>query len=73
MVQGHVGAWGGVIIAVFAGVTDNNGSFIGELWYLIAIAAGILVHIALFRSLIAVKGHEKLGNIFNKEKVQVHA
>ncbi|ATZ18704.1 PTS system, fructose-specific IIA component [Williamsoniiplasma somnilux] len=72
MVQGHVGAWGGPIIAVFAGVTDSSGNFIGILWYLIAISAGTFVHIILFRILVEVqvKGTKgtSLKSIFKKTK-----
>lgn len=59
-VQGHVGAWGGPIIAIFAGVTNSSGSFIGILWYLIAIAIGTAVHIVLLRILVEVQLKGKL-------------
>lgn len=59
-VQGHVGAWGGPIIAIFAGVTNTSGSFIGILWYLIAIAIGTAVHIVLLRVLVEVQLKGKL-------------
>lgn len=59
-VQGHVGAWGGPIIAIFAGVTNSTGSFIGILWYLIAIAIGTAVHIVLLRILVEVQVKGKL-------------
>lgn len=59
-VQGHVGAWGGPIIAIFAGVTNVNGSFIGILWYLIAIAIGTAVHIVMLRILVEVQLKGKL-------------
>ncbi|ALD66446.1 fructose-specific PTS transporter subunit EIIC [Spiroplasma cantharicola] len=55
MVQGHVGAWGGPIIAIFAGVTDKSGNFIGILWYLIAIIIGVICHIILFRILVEIQ------------------
>lgn len=71
-VRGHVGAWGGPIIAIFAGVdsgnaTDVNGNFIGILWFLVAIVIGAVFHIVLLRLLLGAKDHEKLANIFKKE------
>ncbi|WP_338983795.1 fructose PTS transporter subunit IIA [Spiroplasma endosymbiont of Othius punctulatus] len=73
MVQGHVGAWGGPIIAVFAGVTDQSGNFIGILWYIIAIAIGTVCHIILFRILVEVQSKGKMSSsdfkaIFKKGK-----
>lgn len=52
-VSGWVGAWGGPIIALFGGVTSGpDMSYIGVLWYLLAIAIGIACHIVLFRILV---------------------
>lgn len=72
-VQGHVGAWGGPIIAIFAGVTTTSGSFIGILWYFLAIAIGTALHIILFRILVEVqtKGtltKQDFKNIFSTKK-----
>ncbi|MDQ7982837.1 MAG: fructose PTS transporter subunit IIB [Spiroplasma sp.] len=72
-VSGHVGAWGGPIIAIFAGVTTYSNSFVGIPLYLLAIAIGVIVHIILFRILVEVQTKGKLTtddfkNIFKKSK-----
>lgn len=72
-VSGHVGAWGGPIIAIFAGVTTYSNSFVGIPLYLLAIAIGTLVHIILFRIFVEIQTKGKLTraefkNIFKKSK-----
>ncbi|WP_339022888.1 PTS fructose transporter subunit IIABC [Spiroplasma endosymbiont of Crioceris asparagi] len=54
-VSGWVGAWGGPIIALFGGVTSWDMSYIGILWYLLAIFAGVVFQIIIFRFLLVVK------------------
>ncbi|WP_342259197.1 fructose-specific PTS transporter subunit EIIC [Spiroplasma endosymbiont of Dioctria linearis] len=73
MVQGHVGAWGGPIIAIFAGVTDKSSNFIGILWYLISIIIGVICHIILFRILVEIQSKGKISkdsfkSIFRENK-----
>lgn len=52
-VSGWVGAWGVPIIALFGGVTTWGGSYIGVLWYFVAI------HTILFRILVVFKTSSK--------------
>ncbi|ATZ17134.1 PTS system, fructose-specific IIA component [Williamsoniiplasma luminosum] len=73
LVQGHVGAWGGPIIAIFAGVTTSSGSFVGIPLYLAAIGIGVACHIILFRILVELQIKGKLTkndfkSIFSKKK-----
>ncbi|ATZ16277.1 PTS system fructose-specific IIC component [Entomoplasma freundtii] len=58
--RGHVGAWGGPIIAIFGGVDTTSGSYVGIPLFLLAIAAGTFVHIILFRLLFSLKNGEKI-------------
>lgn len=73
-VSGWVGAWGGPIIALFGGVTTWDMQYIGILWYLLAIALGVVVHIFLFRILVEVQSKngkltkQDFKNIFKKQK-----
>lgn len=67
-VRGHVGAWGGPIIAIFGGVDNVNNSYIGILWYFLAIIVGTLVHILLFRTLIKIDDQRKVKTRDNKPK-----
>ncbi|WP_342253758.1 fructose-specific PTS transporter subunit EIIC [Spiroplasma endosymbiont of Zeiraphera isertana] len=54
-VLGHVGAWGSFIIALFGGVTNINGSYIGILWYAVAIIIGTVVQSIIYTSLLLQK------------------
>lgn len=54
-VAGHVGAWGSFIIALFGGVTNTAGSYIGILWYIIAIVVGMVVQSIIYTSLLLQK------------------
>jgi len=54
-VAGHVGAWGSFIIALFGGVTDTSGNYIGVLWYIIAILIGMVVQSVIYTSLLLQK------------------
>ncbi|PPE04106.1 fructose PTS transporter subunit IIA [Williamsoniiplasma lucivorax] len=69
-VSGWVGAWGGPIIALFGGVTTWGMSYIGILWYLLAIAIGVGVQIIIFRTLVKIKDNDKSTNklVFIKNK-----
>ncbi|AGM25012.1 PTS fructose transporter subunit IIABC [Spiroplasma chrysopicola] len=69
-VSGWVGAWGGPIIALFGGVTTWSMSYIGILWYLLAIAIGVVVHIIIFRILVEVQSKGKLTREDFKEMFQ---
>ncbi len=51
-VAGHVGAWGGIIIVIFGGVTNTANNYIGILWYLVAIAAGMFIQSFIYTSLL---------------------
>lgn len=68
-VAGHVGAWGSFIIALFGGVTDTSGSYIGILWYIIAICVGTSVHSVIYTSLLLAKSgnfQEAFQKVWNK-------
>lgn len=54
-VAGHVGAWGSFIIALFGGVTNTAGSYIGILWYIIAIVVGMVTQSIIYTSLLLQK------------------
>ncbi len=54
-VLGHVGAWGSFIIALFGGVTNIDGSYIGILWYAVAIIIGTVVQSIIYTSLLLQK------------------
>ncbi|WP_342277117.1 hypothetical protein [Spiroplasma endosymbiont of Nebria brevicollis] len=54
-VVGHVGVWGSFIIALFGGVTDTVGSYIGILWYIIAIVVGMVAQSIIYTSLLLQK------------------
>lgn len=64
-VQGHVGAWGSFIIVIFGGVTDTSGSFIGIIWYIIAIVVGTIVQSLIYTSLLLHK-NGSFNKSFNK-------
>ncbi|ARU91277.1 PTS system fructose-specific IIA component [Spiroplasma clarkii] len=72
-VSGWVGAWGGPIIAIFGGVTTWDMSYLGILWYFLAIIIGTAVHIVLFRIFVEIQTKGKLTgtdfkNMFTRTK-----
>jgi len=57
-----VGAWGSFIVAIFGGVQtvrhgSSGGSYIGVIWYCLAIIIGSFVHCGIYTSLLLQKDH----------------
>lgn len=75
-VAGHVGAWGSFIIALFGGVTNTAGSYIGILWYIIAIVVGMVVQSIIYTSLLLQKQglyKSSIIKIFHKAGIKTKA
>lgn len=50
-----MGAWGSFIIALFGGINNTAGSYIGILWYIIAIVVGMVTQSIIYTSLLLQK------------------
>lgn len=68
-VSGWVGAWGGPIIALFGGVTTWEMSYIGVLWYLLAIVIATTMHVFMFRFLVEIQSDK--GQIGSVKKAHI--